>query len=77
MQHLILMLVLVFAIALPACSGNSAQELFEAAKFEEVQSNKAHARELYEEIVKKYPNTEYAKKAEGRLSILKKDEIGH
>ena len=45
--------------------------MYDTAKFEELQNNKEHARELYEEIVKKYPKSEYAKKAEERLGELK------
>lgn len=65
----IFMLAIVFAIS--ACSGNGGKELFETAKFEELQNNKEHAAELYEEIMKKYPKSEYAKKAEERLNALK------
>lgn len=57
-------------LVLSACSSDSAKELFETAKFEELQNNKEHAKELYEEVVKKYPRSEYAKKAEERLSAL-------
>ncbi len=67
----LLPLFLVFALALSACTGGSAKELFETAKFEEVQNNKEHAIELYEEIVKKHPKSEYAKRAEERLKKLK------
>ncbi len=71
MKQVLVILSLALAIALCACTGNSDKELFETAKFEEVQNNKEHAKELYEEIVKKYPKSEYAKKAEERLEELK------
>jgi TolA-binding protein len=68
------LLFLVFALALSACTGDSGKELFETAKFEEVQNNREHARELYEEILKKYPKSEYAKKAEERLKELREKQ---
>jgi TolA-binding protein len=57
-----------------ACSGDSgkAKELFETAQFEELQKNIDHARNLYEDILRSYPKTEYAKKAEARLAELRK-----
>jgi TolA-binding protein len=50
--------------------GNRAAELFETAQFEEVQNNQEHAKQLYSEIIAKYPESEYAKKAKERLSEL-------
>lgn len=73
MKYLILVLIVLFAFSLSACSGNKAAEMFDTAKFEEVQNNKEHAIQLYEEIINKYPDSEYAKKAKERLSELKKD----
>ena len=71
MKRFLLPLFLVFALALSACTGDGGKEMYDTAKFEEVQNNKEHARELYEEIVKKYPKSEYARKAEERLKELK------
>jgi len=65
----VFMLAIVFSIS--ACSGSGDKELFETAKFEELQNNKEHARELYDEVVKKYPESDYAKKAKERLNALK------
>lgn len=65
----IFMLAIVFLVL--ACSGSGGKEPFETAKFEELQNNKEHARELYDEVVKKYPESEYAKKAKERLEALK------
>ena len=53
------------------CSGDKGKELFDTAQFEEKQHNEEHARTLYEEIVKKYPGTEFAKKASERLQVIK------
>ncbi|MBI3805257.1 MAG: hypothetical protein HY282_16020 [Nitrospirae bacterium] len=46
------------------------KELYGTAQFEEQQRNFKHARQLYEQIVKEYPNTETAKQAETRLREL-------
>ena len=52
--------------------GESPQQLFETARFEELQNNQSHARELYEQIIQKHPNSDFAKKAVQRLGELKK-----
>lgn len=71
MRNLIVVTAILLGFLIPGCSGNKAAELFDTAKFEELQNNKEHAVQLYEEIVKKYPESDYAKKAEKRLSELK------
>jgi TolA-binding protein len=60
---------LVLAIALVACGGG-AGELLETAQFEELQRNTSHARELYQEIVTKYPDSPEAATAKERLKAL-------
>ncbi|MEO5356883.1 MAG: hypothetical protein H7844_06255 [Nitrospirae bacterium YQR-1] len=67
------LLILMFTIILPACSGGGtgAKELFDTAELEMVQNNKEHAATLYQEILKKYPDTDYAKKAQEKLAQLK------
>lgn len=57
-------------LALAACSGKGAQELFETAQFEEKQHNLEHARKLYEEIIAKHPQSELAAKAKERLNAM-------
>ena len=57
-----------------ACSGKKAKEMYETAQFEELQKNYVHARQLYREIIKKYPESEYSKKASDRLDALKGKE---
>jgi TolA-binding protein len=52
------------------CSDKGAQELYMTAQFEERQNNVEHAKDLYQEITTKYPNSEYAKDAQARLTIL-------
>ena len=71
MKRLILMVLIVAMLLLPGCAGDKSHELYETGKFEELQNNKEHARELYEEILEKYPKSDYAKKAEERLTALK------
>lgn len=70
MKKFILALLLFSALLLSGCTGNKAAELFETAQFEEVQNNKEHAMQLYDEIIRKYPDSDYAKKARERLAVL-------
>ncbi len=57
-----------------SCSAEKkAEEIFEVAAFEEVQFNVVHARELYEEILNKYPDTETAVKARKALERLDRE----
>ena len=58
-----------FAILLAACGGG-AKELLETAQFEELQRNTKHARELYQEILQKHPDSPEAAKAKERLAAL-------
>jgi len=55
-----------------AC-GEDPQQLFETAQFEEQQHNQAHARELYERILRDHAKSPIAQKAEERLKEIKKD----
>jgi outer membrane protein assembly factor BamD (BamD/ComL family) len=59
-----------FALIVTACGDNAGKDLFETAQFEEKQNNVPHAKELYQEILTKYPHGEYARKAEARLQQL-------
>lgn len=71
MKALLVMRLCAITLVLAGCTGDQGQELFETAQFEERQNNQAHAGELYEQIVKQYPNSEVAKKATERLAQLK------
>lgn len=71
MRHLVLLLWAICVLTLAGCSGDSGRELFETAQFEEKQHNLEHAKQLYGEIVKKYPTSEYGTKARERLKVLK------
>ena len=60
----------VFCIALAACTGDKAKELFETAELEERQHNVAHAKQLYEDLVRLYPSSSQAETARARLVLL-------
>jgi outer membrane protein assembly factor BamD (BamD/ComL family) len=70
MKRLILISLSIIILAFSSCSGKRAQETYETAQFEELQKNFVHARKLYQEIVTKYPQSEYAAKAAERLKAL-------
>ncbi|MBW2196195.1 MAG: hypothetical protein JRF37_11860 [Deltaproteobacteria bacterium] len=53
------------------CSGSTPEDLFDTAKLEELQDNHEHARELYQQIIEKYPESEYAKQSKERLTKMK------
>jgi hypothetical protein len=71
MKQRLLPLVLLLLI-LPACSGDQAAQWLETAQFEERQNNVAHAKQLYEDIVRQYPDSQAAKTARIRLDALQK-----
>ncbi len=72
MRTLILAVMIALTMALSGCTGQKAAELYETARFEEKQNNPEHAAELYEEILRNYPESEFAKKARERLTDLRK-----
>jgi hypothetical protein len=63
-------LSLACALTLGGCSSGGAAELLSTAELEEVQQNIPHARELYAEIVSKYPDSPEAATARARLAAL-------
>ena len=67
---LIPLFMAVCLFSFTACSENNAEGLFKTAQFEELQNNREHAEILYKEILANYPDSEYSKKAEKRLSEL-------
>ena len=69
MKNIPAVLLLLFTLA--ACS-NKAAEIYDTAKFEELQNNKDHAAKLYREITEKYPDSAQAKEASKRLLELQK-----
>lgn len=70
MRQIVLILMVIAATVLSGCSGNGAEQLFDTAKLEELQNNREHATKLYQEIIQKYPESDYAKRAKERLSVL-------
>lgn len=74
MRKVLVILLIVVTYMVGACSGSGPKELFETAQFEELQNNKAHALELYEEIVEKHPTSKFAPKAAERIAVLKQSK---
>ena len=73
----IIIAALICLMTFAACSGNSAEEIFKTAQFEELQNNKEHAEQLYNEIIHKYPDSEYADRAKERISALDPRNAGN
>lgn len=69
-QRLLLLACLLSFV--PACGGDQASQWLETAQFEERQNNVAHAKQLYEDIVRLYPDSPAAKTARARLDGLQK-----
>lgn len=63
-------MMVLFLLALLSCSGKKAEELSKTAAFEELQTNWAHACQLYERIVTDYPKSDQADRARARLAAL-------
>ncbi|MEW6683134.1 MAG: hypothetical protein AB1451_09480 [Nitrospirota bacterium] len=65
-------IALLLAVSSVACTSaeRAAQEAYELAQFEQKQGNAEHARQLYQEVITKYPDTSWAKKARAGLSEL-------
>lgn len=74
MRQIVLILMVIVATVLSGCSGNGAEQLFDTAKLEELQNNQEHATKLYQEIIQRYPESEYARRAKERLSALGKTD---
>jgi len=64
----------VFCAVLVACSGDKPKELLETAEFEERQMNLPHAKQLYEELVRVYPDSKQAETARTRLVSLNQSQ---
>lgn len=72
MKVVILSLLILFSVSVSGCSGDQAKTLMDTALLEEKQHNPDHARQLYQEIIQKYPDSPFAKDAQKRLTGLKK-----
>jgi outer membrane protein assembly factor BamD (BamD/ComL family) len=73
MKQTILFLLMISLMGVAGCTGSNAETLFETAELEELQKNNAHAAQLYGEILEKYPDSRYARKARERLKLMKGD----
>lgn len=70
-KNLLLVLLLLLFI-LPACGVDQAAQWLETAQLEERQNNVPHAKQLYEDIIRRYPDSEEAKTARARLDVLQR-----
>lgn len=71
MKRVILSMMILLSVSVSGCTGDKAKELMDTAILEEKQHNSDHARQLYQEIIQKYPDSSVAKDAQRRLSELK------
>ena len=65
-------LLLSLLFLLPACGSDQAAQWLETAQLEERQNNVAHAKQLYEDTVRLYPDRQAATTARARLDALQK-----
>jgi hypothetical protein len=63
--------LLMLALISSACSADQAAQWLETAQLEERQNNVAHAKQLYEDIIRLYPDSQAAVTARARLDELK------
>ncbi len=76
MRRLPVALMLAAALFVWGCSsGMNADELFNTATLEERQDNKEHALELYKELIKKFPKSQYARRANIRIGALEAEKL--
>ena len=62
---------MLLCLCLSACTDNAAREMLDTAEFEERQMNQAHAKQLYEDLIRMYPSSKEAEVARSRLASLK------
>lgn len=67
-------MVLACVLALTGCFGESAEQILKTAKFEELQRNDEHARQLYEQLVRDFAGSPEAAQAAARLAELEEAE---
>lgn len=72
MMYRVLALAVIASLLLLSGCADSAKDKFDTAQFEELQNNREHARQLYEDIVRSHPGSDYAKKAKERLDAMSK-----
>ncbi len=71
MKRVVLLVMGAALMAVTACSAEKGKEQFDTAQFEEKQNNRDHAIQLYEEVVRTYPDSPFAAKARERLAALR------
>lgn len=69
-KWIVIVLAAISFCMFSACSADQAKDLFETAQFEELQNNREHAEQLYKEIISKYPDSTYSRKAAARLAEI-------
>lgn len=74
MKRGLIVFLMMAGVVVFGCSDKKAKELFETAQLEELQNNSQHAMKLYEEILRSYPESDYARQARDRLVILGKSD---
>jgi len=67
---LVLILIGLLFSLIVGCGGESPESLFATAQFEEKQTNFTHAKELYQQIIRDHPDSEWAEKAKERYEAL-------
>ncbi|MEC4674197.1 MAG: hypothetical protein VST68_08405 [Nitrospirota bacterium] len=67
---MVLLMVVLLVALMVGCGGESPESLFGTAQFEEQQTNFAHAKELYQQIIRDHPDSEWAKQAKERIEEL-------
>lgn len=63
--------VILLLSGILACT-EGPEGMFETAQFEELQHNREHAAEIYEELIRKHPESDFAHKAEERLREIRR-----
>jgi outer membrane protein assembly factor BamD (BamD/ComL family) len=63
-------IILILLLMGSACGADQAAQQLEIAQLEERQQNLAHAKELYEQILQRYPESPAAQTARTRLAKL-------
>ena len=65
--------LVILLFLLSACGQDQSAYMLETAQFEERQNNAVHVTQLYEDIVRQYPDSTAAKSARTRLEELAKN----
>ena len=72
-----LLVVVLFAWVSVGCGPDQSAQWLETAQLEERQNNVAHAKQLYEDIVRLYPDSSAADTARARLDQLRTQGGSH